>query len=97
MSSEVYVVIGAILGGLIGFASSFFTTLLTQRHVTQRRKEERDWHLEDQQRKIRDEILNRRYDEAEALITAVMEEILNIAGIILSASKSRDLEIKLVK
>ncbi len=48
MSSEVYVVIGAILGGLIGFASSFFTTLLTQRHVTQRRKEERDWHLEDQ-------------------------------------------------
>ena len=97
MSSEVYVVIGAILGGLIGFASSFFTTLLTQRHETQRRKEEREWHLEDQQRKIRDEILNRRYDEAEALITAVMEEILNTAGIIFSTSKSRDLDIKQAK
>lgn len=94
MSSEVYVVIGAILGGLIGFASSFFTTLLTQRHETQRREEEREWHVEDQQRKIRDEILNRRYDEAEALITAVMEEILNIAGIIYSAFKSRSLDTK---
>lgn len=97
MSSEVYVVIGAILGGLIGFASSFFTTQLTQRHETQRRKEEREWHLEDQQRKIRDEILNRRYDEAEALITAVMEEILNTAGVIFSASKSRDLDTKRAK
>jgi hypothetical protein len=97
MSSEVYVVIGAILGGLIGFASSFFTTLLTQRHVTRRLKEEREWHLEDQQRKIRDEILNRRYDEAEALITAVMEEILHTAGIIYSASKSRDLDTKKAK
>jgi hypothetical protein len=92
MTPEVYVVIGAILGGLIGFASSFFTTLLTQRHETKKRKEEREWYLADRKQNIRDEILNRRYDEAEALISAVMEEILNIAGIILSASKSRDLD-----
>jgi hypothetical protein len=92
MTPEVYVVIGAILGGLIGFASSFFTTLLTQRHETKKRKEEREWYLADRKQNIRDEILNHRYDEAEALISAVMEEILNIAGIILSASKSRDLD-----
>jgi hypothetical protein len=92
MTPEVYVVIGAILGGLIGFASSFFTTLLTQRHEIKKRKEEREWYLADRKQNIRDEILNRRYDEAEALISAVMEEILNIAGIILSASKSRDLD-----
>ncbi len=97
MTSEIYVVIGAILGGLIGFASSFFTTLLTQRHETKKRKEEREWYLADRQEEIRDEILNRRYDEAEALISAVMEEILLTAGMIFSAAKSGSAEIRRAK
>ena len=97
MTSELYVLIAAILGGLIGYASSFFTTLFTQRNQKIKRKEERDWYLADQQQKIRAEILNRRYDEAETMITAVMEEILKIAEIIRSASKSRYLNTKLTK
>lgn len=97
MTPELYVLIAAILGGLIGFASSFLTTLLTQRYQKLKRKEERDWYLADQQQKIRTEILNRRYDEAETMITAVMEEILKIAEIIRSASKSRDLNTKRTK
>ena len=97
MTPEVYVVIGAILGGLIGFASSFFTTLLTQRHETKKRKEEREWYLADRKQNIRDEILNRRYDEAEVLISAVMEEILKTAGVIFSAAKSSSSEIKQAK
>lgn len=94
MAPELYVLIAAILGGLIGFASSFFTAMLTQRSQAKRRKEEREWYLTDQQRNIRDGILNRRYDQAETLITAVMEEILSIAEVIRSASKSRDLDTK---
>ncbi len=97
MAPEVYVVIGAILGGLIGFASSFFTTLLTQRYETKRRQEEREWYLADRQRNIREEILNRRFDEAEILISTVMEEILKIAGVIYSTAKSGSSEVKLAK
>ncbi len=97
MAPEVYVVIGAILGGLIGFASSFFTTLLTQRYETKRRQEEREWYLTDRQRNIREEILNRRFDEAEILISTVMEEILKIAGVIYSTAKSGSSEVKLAK
>jgi len=92
MSPEVYVLIAAILGGLIGFASSFFTTLLTQRYQAKKRKEEREWQLTDQQRKIRAQILNRRYDEAESLIKIGMQETLNISKLIYSASRSRDID-----
>lgn len=94
MSAELYVLIGAVLGGLIGLASSFFTALLNQRQETRRRRAERNWFLEDQERKTRNDILNRRYNEAEALITAVMEEILNTGGIIYSAAKSKSPKIK---
>lgn len=94
MSSELYVLIAAVLGGLIGFASSFFTTLLTQRYQETKRKEERKWYLEDQQRQIRSEILNRRYDEAESLIKVGMEKTLKIAKRIHSIAKSKDLETK---
>jgi hypothetical protein len=94
MSSELNVLIAAVLGGLIGFASSFFTTLLTQRYQETKRKEEREWYLEDQQRQIRSEILNRRYDEAESLIKVGMEETLSIAKRIHSIAKSKDLEAK---
>lgn len=94
MPPELYVLIAAILGGLIGFASSFFTTLLTQRYQETRRKEEREWYLEDQRRSIRSEILNRRYDEAESLIKIGMEETLKIAGSIHSISRSKDMETK---
>ena len=94
MPPELYVLFAAILGGLIGFASSFFTTLLTQRYQETRRKEEREWYLEDQRRSIRSEILNRRYDEAESLIKIGMEETLKIAGSIHSISRSKDMETK---
>lgn len=94
MPPELYVLIAAILGGLIGFVSSFFTTLLTQRYQETRRKEEREWYLEDQRRSIRSEILNRRYDEAESLIKIGMEETLKIAGSIHSISRSKDMETK---
>jgi len=94
MPPELFVLIAAILGGLIGFASSFFTTLLTQRYQETRRKEEREWYLADQQRKIRSEILNRRYDEAESLIKIGMEETLKIAKSIHSIARSKDLETK---
>jgi hypothetical protein len=94
MPPELYVLIAAVLGGLIGFASSFFTTLLTQRYQETKRKEEREWYLEDQERRIRSEILNRRYDEAEALIKIGMEETLNIAKSIHSIARSKDLEPK---
>jgi len=97
MTPELNVLIAAILGGLIGFASSFFTTLLTQRYQETKRKEEREWYLADQQRKIRTEILNRRYDEAESLIMIGMQETLNIAKVIYSASKSRDMDTKRAK
>ena len=95
MSPEVYVLIAAILGGLIGFASSFFTTLLTQRYQAKKRKEEREWQLTDQQRKIRAQILNRRYDEAESLIKIGMQETLNISKLIYSASRSKDIDTRL--
>jgi len=94
MPPELFVLIAAILGGLIGFASSFFTTLLTQRYQETKRKEEREWYLADQQRKIRSEILNRRYDEAESLIKVGMEETLKIAKSIHSIARSKDLETK---
>ena len=94
MPPELYILIAAILGGLIGFVSSFFTTLLTQRYQETRRKEEREWYLEDQRRSIRSEILNRRYDEAESLIKIGMEETLKIAGSINSISRSKDMETK---
>jgi hypothetical protein len=94
MPPELYVLIAAVLGGLIGFASSFFTTLLTQRYQETKRKEEREWYLVDQERRIRSEILNRRYDEAEALIKIGMEETLNIAKSIHSIARSKDLESK---
>ena len=94
MPPELYVLIAAVLGGLIGFASSFFTTLLTQRYQESKRKEEREWYLADQQRRIRSEILNRRYDEAESLIKIGMEETLNIAKSIHSIARSKDLETK---
>ena len=94
MPPELYVLIAAVLGGLIGFVSSFFTTLLTQRYQETRRKEEREWYLADQQRRIRSEILNRRYDEAEVLIKVGMEETLNIAKSIHSIARSKDLEAK---
>jgi hypothetical protein len=94
MTPELNVLIAAILGGLIGFASSFFTTLLTQRYQEKKRQEEREWYLADQQRKIRTDILNRRYDEAESLITIGMQETLNIAKIIYSVSKSKELDTK---
>ncbi|MFL7892865.1 MAG: hypothetical protein ACK2UM_04020 [Anaerolineales bacterium] len=94
MAPEGYVLIAAIVGGLIGFISSFFTTLLTQRYQEAKRKEEREWYLADQQREIRFEILNRRYDEAESLITFGMEEILKIAKMIHSAAASKDMETK---
>ena len=94
MTPELNVLIAAILGGLIGFASSFFTTLLTQRYQEKKRQEEREWYLADQQRKIRTGILNRRYDEAESLITIGMQETLNIAKIIYSVSKSKELDTK---
>jgi len=94
MPPELYVLLAAILGGLIGFVSSFFTTLLTQRYQETRRKEERQWYLEDRQRQIRSEILNRRYDEAESLIKVGMEETLKIATSINAITKSKDLETK---
>lgn len=94
MSPEVYILLAAVLGGLIGFASSFFTTLLTQRYQETKRKEERAWFLVDQQRQIRSGILNRRYDEAESLIKVGMEETLSIAKRIDSIAKSKDLESK---
>ena len=94
MPPELYVLIAAVIGGLIGFASSFFTTLLTQRYQETKRKEEREWYLADQQRKIRSEILNRRYDEAEALIKVGMEETLQIAKSINSIARSKDLDTK---
>jgi hypothetical protein len=94
MPPELYVLIAAILGGLIGFASSFFTTLLTQRYQETRRKEEREWYLEDQKSSIRSEILNRRYDEAESLIKIGMEETLKIAKSIHSIARSKDIETK---
>ena len=94
MPPELFVLIAAILGGLIGFASSFFTTVLTQRFQETKRKEEREWYLADQQRKIRSEILNRRYDEAESLIKVGMEETLKIAKSIHSIARSKDLETK---
>jgi hypothetical protein len=94
MAPEGYVLIAAILGGLIGFASSYFTTLLTQRYQQARRKEERQWHLEDQRRMIQSEILNRRYDEAETLIKSGMGQILKFSKIIQSTARSRDLENK---
>jgi hypothetical protein len=94
MSPELYVLIAAIIGGLIGFASSFFTTLLTQRYQETRRKEERQWYLEDLRRTTRSEILNRRYDEAESLIKIGMEETLKIAGSIHSIARSKDMETK---
>ena len=97
MPPELYVLIAAILGGLIGFASSFFSTLLTQRYQEKKRKEEREWYLADQQSQIRTEILNRRYDEAESLITTSMQETLNIAKIIYSVSKSKDIDTKRAK
>lgn len=94
MAPEGYVLIAAILGGLIGFASSFFTTLITQRYQETKRREERQWHLEDKRRMIRSEILNRRYDEAETLIKSGMGQILKISKIIQSTARSRDLENK---
>ena len=94
MPPELFVLIAAILGGLIGFASSFFTTLLTQRYQETKRKEEREWYLADQERNIRSEILNRRYDEAESLIKVGMEETLKIAKSIHSIARSKDLETK---
>jgi len=94
MPPELFVLIAAILGGLIGFASSFFTTLLTQRYQETRRKEEREWYLQDQERKIRLDILNRRYDEAESLIKVGMEETLKIAKSIHSIARSKDIETK---
>jgi len=97
MTPELNVLIAAILGGLIGFASSFFTTLLTQRYQEKKRIDEREWYLADQQRQIRTGILNRRYDEAESLITIGMQETLNIAKIIYSVSKSKDLDTKKTK
>jgi len=97
MPPELFVLIAAILGGLIGFASSFFTTLLTQRYQETRRKEEREWYLADQERNIRSEILNRRYDEAESLIKVGMEETLKIAKSIHSIARSKDLETKKIR
>jgi len=97
MTPELNVLIAAVLGGLIGFASSFFTTLLTQKYQETKRKEERQWYLADQQRKIRTEILNRRYDEAESLITIGMQETLNIAKVIYSVSKSKEIDTKRTK
>ncbi len=94
MPPELFVLIAAVIGGLIGFASSFFTTLLTQRYQETKRKEEREWFLVDQQRQIRLGILNRRYDEAESLIKVGMEETLSIAKRIDSIAKSKDLESK---
>ena len=94
MPPELYVLLAAVLGGLIGFASSFFTTLLTQRYQETKRKEEREWYLADQQRQFRSEILNRRYDEAESLIKVGMEKTLSIAKRLHSIAKSKDLETK---
>jgi len=94
MPPEFYVLIAAVIGGMIGFASSFFTTLLTQRYQETQRKEEREWYLVDQRRKIRLDILNRRYDEAEALIKVGMEGMLKIAKCIHSIANSKDLETK---
>ena len=97
MPPELSVLIAAILGGLIGFASSFFTTMLTQRYQETKRKEEREWYLADQERNIRSEILNRRYDEAESLIKVGMEETLKIAKSIHSIARSKDLETKRIR
>lgn len=94
MAPEGYVLVAAIVGGLIGFVSSFFTTLLSQRYQEAKRKEERGWYLADQQREIRSEILNRRYDQAESLIKFGMAEILKIAKIIHSIAASKDMETK---
>jgi hypothetical protein len=94
MAPEAYVLIAGILGGLIGFASSYLTTMLTLRFQEAKRKEERDWYLADQQRSIRSEILNRRYDEAEALVTVGMENTLKIAKLVHSVAKSRNMETK---
>ena len=97
MAPEVYVLLAAVLGGLIGFVSSFFTTLLTQRYQEKKRKEEREWYLADQQQNIRSEILNRRYDEAENLIKVGMEETLDIAKSIHTMARSKDLEVRKTK
>jgi hypothetical protein len=97
MAPEVYVLLAAVLGGLIGFVSSFFTTLLTQRYQEKKRIEERQWYLADQQRNIRSEILNRRYDEAENLIKVGMEETLDIAKSIHTMARSKDLEVRRTK